>query len=125
MSTCQYILSKLVGGRYILYLVEVVCTSVGHKIGTKGRRSPNSILKDIDSRMIMKKWLLQATKVLPPMKASDFAGFVKDHFKYTINETNARLWMKELGFSFGNNAALSIYHEELYDDGVDVNAEVY
>ena len=59
------------------------------------------------------------------MKASDFAGFVKDHFKYTINETNARLWMKELGFSFGNNAALSIYHEELYDDGVDVNAEVY
>ena len=111
MSTCQYILSKLVGGRYILYLVEVVCTSVGrngcialHKIGTKGRRSPNSILKDIDSRMIMKKWLLQATKVLPPMKASDFAGFVKNHFKYTINETNARLWMKELGFSFGNNA---------------------
>ena len=75
-----------------------------YNIGRKGRRSPNSILKDVDSRLIMKKWLLQATKVLPPMKASDFAGFVKNHFMYTINETNARLWMKELGFSFGNNA---------------------
>ena len=54
-----------------------------YNISMKGRRSPISILKDRESRSIMKKWLLQATKVMPPMKASDFGGFVKDHLKYT------------------------------------------
>ena len=62
-------------GRWTLYFIS--SGGCSYNIVTKGRRSPNSILKDMDSRMIMKKWLRQATKVLPPMKASDSAGFVK------------------------------------------------
>ena len=37
-------------------------------IGIRGKRTPYSILKDQESRDTMKRWLLQATKVIPPMK---------------------------------------------------------
>ena len=68
--------------------------------GIRGKRTPYSILKDQESRDTMKRWLLQATKVIPPMKSSDFCGFVREEFNYSINDTNGRLWMKDLGFSF-------------------------
>ena len=59
----------------------------------------------------MKSWLLQASKVSPPMKASNFCVLVKDHFHHSMKDTNESLWMKDLGFTFGNNACLSICHD--------------
>ena len=99
--------------------MEGLCQSTGYRprplylanIGTRGRRSPNSILNDIVCRNTMTSWLLQATKVFPPIKPSDFCSFVMDHLHYKINETNGRLWMKDLGFTLTNSSRLSIYHD--------------
>jgi hypothetical protein len=66
----------------------------------------------------MYKWLLQATKARPPIKANDFSKFVGLCYRNNITDKTSRLWMHELGFSFSTADALQLYHDGQQRDDV-------
>jgi hypothetical protein len=86
------------------YYTHFVTLSLSHSISY-------SIIYDPDSRLVMYKWLLQATKARPPIKANDFSKFVGQCYRNTITDKTSRLWMHELGFSFSTADMLQLYHD--------------